>query len=124
MTLVKLFYAKAKFVGVMIFITSSLRGIDFELNADRICDKLRILVVGKWMYETKTWARIEGFVSGEAVLRICDLQHAKNMAKLNAGFVSKAKSLSLLARSSTTHAMKLIEVHFRCYSFFYLQLNI
>ena len=56
-TLVRLFYCKAKFfeVGAMMSIKNSVRGIEIEINGDKICEILGIPLVGACVYDTKMW---------------------------------------------------------------------
>ena len=56
-TLVRLFYCKAKFfeVEVMTSIKSSIRGIETEINGDKICEILGIPLMGACVYDTTMW---------------------------------------------------------------------
>ena len=72
-TLVRLFYCKAKFyeIGAMPYIKISLRGIEYEINGDNVCEILGILAVGACVYDIKMWLNLEGFTLGQAVQRLC-----------------------------------------------------
>ena len=54
-TLVRLFYYKEKFfeIGVRTSIKSSVKGMEIEINGDKICEILRIPPMGACVYDTK-----------------------------------------------------------------------
>ena len=85
MTLVRLFYYKAKFfeIGTMTPIKSSIRGIEIEINGNKICEILGIPPVGACVYDTKILPRLEGFILGQAVSRLCGREDASFLTKPN-----------------------------------------
>ena len=51
----------------MTYIKISLRGIEYEINGDKICEILGIPAIGACVYDTKMWPQLEGFTPGQAV---------------------------------------------------------
>ena len=53
-----------------------LRGAEFEMDVECICEIRGVPYIRVRVFETKTKPHSEGFGQEEAVLSICDLQHA------------------------------------------------
>ena len=68
----------------MMKIKCSIKEVDIELNAEKICEILGIEPIGERVYQRKTWPHVEGFIPGKDVQRICGLEHANNMSKPSA----------------------------------------
>ena len=68
----------------MMKIKCSIRGVDIELNVEKICKILGIEPIGERVYQRKTWPHVEGFIPGEAMQHLCGLEHANNMSKPSA----------------------------------------
>ena len=67
----------------MTSIKSSVKGIEIEINGDKICEILRIPPVGACVYDTKMWPQLEGFIPSQAVSRLCGRDDASSFTKPN-----------------------------------------
>ena len=62
-------------------IKCSIRGVDIELNVEKMCKILGIESICELVYQRKTWSHVEGFILGEAMQCICDLEYTNNISK-------------------------------------------
>ena len=69
-------------------IKSSIRGIEIEINGDKVCEILRIPPVGACVYDIKMWPQLEGFIPSQAVFRLCGRENASSFIKPNAARIT------------------------------------
>ena len=90
-TLVQVFFARAHISGSSI--SSTLRGVEFDISAPELCHLLSIRNTGAQVFESKTWPQVDDFDPAAAVCRLTG---------------SIAHRVGQLQDSSLTHDVRLL----------------
>ena len=92
-----MFFAWARIPGSRI--SSTLRGVEFDIGASELCHLLSIPNTGARVFESKTWPQVDGFDPGVVVCRLTG---------------SIAHRVGLLQANNLTHEVRLLHQIIGC----------